>query len=96
MSKVNPVLEFATLPSLNTTPVFAPGIVTLPLMLPLKLPLKLLANIVPVVVIFALTVNRFEVNTIKLAIATLLLAGSAMLKDTLPLAVGILTLLLPF
>ena len=87
LSNVNPVLEFAKPSSLNTILVFDPGIVRLPVILPLKLPLKLLADIVPVVVIFALTVNRFEDNTIKLAIGTLPLVGSAMLKDTLPFAV---------
>ena len=93
LSKVNPLLEFATLESLNTIPVFGPGIVILPLTLPLTLPLKLLAVIVPITERFALMVTRFEVTRITLGTAILPLVGSAILKATL--VVVVVTLVLP-
>ena len=48
LSNVKPADELATPPSLNTTPVLAPGIVMLPEILPTTLPMKFGAVTLPV------------------------------------------------
>ena len=84
MSKVKPLDEFALPLSLNTTPVFGPGIVILPEILPEILPLIVAPLILPVAVILPkISIPDVE-TTITFAIGTLLLALLAILKVTLP------------